>query len=126
MNTEITQEEFNKLAKNRNLYRVEKKLKGQLCYAKVGDTYYSDTLFELDYNTNQLVKDGFLSLVEEPFEWQKEIVGKNVKTVYCYCPNCQSFAVNLPLDIECGNCSHPKMITYYDAQTINNLLNPTA
>lgn len=36
--------EFYQLAKNRNKYRVAKQLDGELAYAEIGNTYFSDTL----------------------------------------------------------------------------------
>lgn len=118
--TPMTKEEFYDRASKRHLYKVLKKLDGQLSYAVIGDRYYSDTLYDCGYNILQLVKDGFLLCVDEPFEWQKALVGKNSHTVYSWCSECQSFGINLPLNNVCGNCGYTKCLTYYDAQTIND------
>lgn len=118
----LSNKEFNELAENRNLYLILKPLSGELSYAKVGDKYYSDTLYERGYNINELVLSGVLKMINEPFYWQQKLVGKNEHTVYSYCPNCQAFGVNMPLDNKCGSCEHPRTITYYDAFTINNML----
>jgi len=59
----MNRQDFFKLAKNRNKYRVLKPLDGELSYAKVGDFFFSDTLFDRGYNMNELIKDGFLELV---------------------------------------------------------------
>lgn len=115
----MTKEEFYQLAENRNLYVVTKKLSGELSYADIGDRFYSDTLYARGYNMDVLCESGHLKKIEEPFEWQKSIVGKNVHSVLVYCPECGSWGCNEPLSIVCGNCNYPKGITYYDSQTIN-------
>lgn len=118
----MNRENFLQLAETRHLYRVEKKLPGELQHAEVGTRFYSETLYDLEYNILQMVADGYLVCIDEPFEWQKKLVGENINTVYSRCPECASFGVNMPLDNVCGNCGYPKCITYYDAQTINERL----
>lgn len=122
MNT--TKEDFFKLAKNRNKYVVINKIPfGTLNYADKGDRYNSDTLYDAGYNINELVSEGYLQLVPRIFDFEKELVGKNVHSVLSVCPECGSHGINFPLDKECGNCGYSETITYYDAETINNLLN---
>lgn len=118
----MTKEEFFELAKNINTYKIKKRLTGDLHYAKKGDTFLSDTLYERGYNINQLILDGFLEIVPRIFEFEKMIVGKNVHTIFTVCPQCFNHGVNLPLDKICGNCGFTETMTYYDAETINNLL----
>lgn len=118
----MKKEEFYELAKNRNRYRVAKPLTGELSYAKIGDTFLSDTLYERGYNMLALVEQGVLEIVPDVFPFEKEIVGKNVGSVYSRCPECQSFGINMPLDTVCGNCGYTKCTTYYSAETIDNYL----
>lgn len=118
----MEQQEFFQLAKNRNTYKVIKPLDGELSYAKAGDKYMSDTLFDRGYNILQLVKDGYLELVPRVFPFEKEVVGKNVHSVLTVCPECGSHGVNMPLEKECGNCGYTETKTYYDAETVHNLL----
>jgi ribosomal protein L37E len=118
----MEQQEFFQLAKNRNTYKVIKQLDGELSYAKVGDKYMSDTLYDRGYNINQLVNDGYLELVPRIFPFEKEVVGKNVHSVLTVCPECGSHGVNMPLEKECGNCGYTETKTYYDAETVHNLL----
>lgn len=121
----MEKELFYKKAANTNLYRVLKPLPPPLDYSSRNDKYHSDILYDRGYNINQLVSDGYLELAEEPFQWQKDLVGKNKHSVYCWCPECQSFGINMPLQTVCGNCGYPKCTTYYDVHTINdNLINP--
>ena len=56
----------------------------QLSYAKIGDTFYSDTLYELGYNMYALVEQDVLNYTR-CFPFEKEIVGKNVNSVYVLC-----------------------------------------
>lgn len=118
----MEKKEFFRLAKNRNKYKVLKPLKGELSYSKIGDTYFSDTLYERGYNMQKLVEDGVLELVPRIFDFEKQIEGTNVHSVYTKCPMCFSWAINFPLEKECGNCGYSECITYYDAETINNYL----
>lgn len=121
----MTKKEFYKLAKNRNKYRVLKTLDGELSYAKVGSTYFSDTLYELGYDMYALVKNGALELIPDIFLFEKEIIGKNVASVYTLCPECKTWGINTPLEKKCGDCGYPKGITYYDAETIDIYLKTT-
>lgn len=114
--------EFYQLAKNRNKYRVAKQLDGELAYAEIGNTYFSDTLYERGYNINELCKTGHLELVPRVFDFEKEVVGKNIHSVLTVCPECGSYGVNLPLEKQCGNCGYSECWTYYDAETIDNLI----
>lgn len=118
----MTKEEFFQLAKNRNRYRVAKPLTGELSYAKIGDTYFSDTLYERGYNMYALVEQGVLELIPDVFPFEKEIVGKNVHSVYTLCSECRSWGINMPLEKQCGNCGYTEGKTYYDAETIYNYL----
>lgn len=122
MDKKMTEAEFFELAKNRNRYKVIKRLNGKLSYAKVGDTYNSDTLYDLGYNILELVSGGFLELVPRVFPFEREIVGKNVHSVLTVCPQCRSHGINFPLDKQCGNCDYTETRTYYDAETIHNYL----
>lgn len=56
------------------------------------------------------------------FEWEKDLISKNVHSVFTYCKNCKLFGVNLPLNTKCGNCSCADTITYYDSETIDRYL----
>jgi ribosomal protein L37E len=56
------------------------------------------------------------------FPFEKEVVGKNIHSVITVCPQCGSHGVNMPLEKECGNCGYTETRTYYDAETIHNLL----
>ncbi len=118
----FNREVFLEKAANSKTYKVIKKLYGELSYAYIGDRYGSEVLYDRGYNINRLVKEGFLECVDEPFEWQEKLVGRNVHSVKVWCPECLSFGINQPLDIKCGNCGYPKGITYYDAQTINDTM----
>lgn len=118
----MNKEQFLKLASNRHTYQVKKRLDGDLNYAEIGDTFYSDTLYNRGYNMTDLVETGHLVLMDEPFNFQRELVGKNIHSVFVKCPQCGSIGVNEPLNIICGNCNYPKCITYYDAETIQNYL----
>lgn len=122
----MTKEEFFQLAKNRNRYRVAKPLTGELSYAKIGDTFYSDTLYELGYNMYALVEQDVLELIPDVFPFEKEIVGKNVNSVYVLCPNCKTWGINMPLEKTCGDCGYSEGKTYYDAETIDNYIRALA
>lgn len=121
----MTKDEFFQLAKNRNRYKVLKKLEGELSYADIGDTYGSDTLYDRGYNILQLVKDGYLQPIPRIFSFEKEIVGKNVHSVLTVCPQCGSHGVNMPLEKDCGDCGYTETRTYYDAETIQNFMDST-
>ena len=118
----MTQDEFFQLAKNRNRYRVNKPLTGELAYAKIGDTYYSDTLYNRGYNMDSLVENGVLELIPDVFPFEKEIVGPNIHSVYVLCSECRSWGINMPLDKQCGNCGYTEGKTYYDAETIDKYI----
>lgn len=121
--SEADKKQFLKTQKNRSTYEVLKTFtppNRSKNWAKKGDTYGSDVIYAWGLNPEALVKEGKLSLKEkEPFKWQKDIVGKNVHTVYNWCPQCLNFAINMPLENECGDCGHTATVTYYDAKTIN-------
>lgn len=119
----MTKQEFLQLAQNTNTYWVKKPLTGELSYAKPGDKFKSDILYDRGYNILQLVQDGFLELVPKVFPFEKEIVGKNSYSVLTVCPECGSHGINMPLEKECGNCGYTETRTYYDAETIHNMLN---
>lgn len=56
------------------------------------------------------------------YEWEKNIVDKNKHSVYSRCPHSLGMGINFPLDTVCGNCGKDGCITYYDAETIDELL----
>ena len=122
----MNKEDFLKLAKNRNKYRVLKPLTGELAYADIGDTFYSDTLYERGYNIDALVEQGILEMVPRVFQFEKEIVGKNAHSVYTLCSECKSWGINMPLEKQCGNCGYTECKTYYDAETIDKYLRALA
>lgn len=49
---------------------------------------------------------------------EKELVGKNIHSVYLRCNECKLFGVPMPLDRICGNCGSKDTIVYYDSETI--------
>lgn len=122
---QLTKKQFYQLAENRHKYRVIKKLTGELSYSEIGSLFYSDTLYKRGYNMSKLVEDGYLELMDEPFDFQKQIVGKNVHSVYIKCPECSMWGISEPLSTECGNCGYTKCITYYSAETIQCFLTLT-
>ena len=122
MEKQLTKEEFNEKSKDINVYRILKPIPPPLDYAKKGDRYHAQTLYERGYNIVKLIEDKFIELANEPFPFQKELVGKNIHSVYSKCPECGSFGINMPLDNICGNCNYPRCITYYDAETIYQYL----
>jgi ribosomal protein L37E len=119
----MEQHEFRSLAKNRNKYQILKTLDGDLSYAKKGDCFFSDTLFDRGYNILSLVQSGHIELVPRVFPFEKNIIGKNRHSVITVCPECGSHGVNMPLEKECGNCGYTETRAYYDAHTIQDLLN---
>lgn len=122
----MNREDFFQLAKNINRYKVLKQLPPPLDYAKIGDCFHSDILYDRGYNIIQLVADGYLELIPRIFPFEKEIVAKTKHSVLTVCPECGSHGVNMPLDKVCGNCGYTETRTYYDAETIHYLLiNPT-
>ena len=118
----MTQEEFIEYSKNINRYKLKKRLAPPLDYAEIADSFHSDTLYEAGYNILELVNSGFLDVIPQIFPFEKDVVGKNIYSVITVCPQCGSHGVNFPLEKECGNCGYTKTRTYYDAQTIQNLI----
>jgi hypothetical protein len=55
-------------------------------------------------------------------EWEEKAVGKNVHSVYVFCYECKTDGINFPLERKCGNCGSMDTMTYYDRETITNLL----
>jgi hypothetical protein len=118
----MTKEEFIKHSGNVHTYRILKPLPDELSYMAVGDKVQNSTLYDSGYNIISLVKHGYIKNIDEPYEWQKELVGKNEHTVFVNCGQCGKMAVNFPLDNRCSGCGYEKCITYYDAQTIDSLI----
>ena len=118
----MTKEEFIATSKNIHTYRIEKKLPGSLAYLNIGDKISSSTLYDRGYNILKFWTNGYLRNIDEPHDWQQWLVGKNEHSVYVRCGECGTIGVNLPLDIKCGNCGYEKCLTYYDAQTIDMLI----
>jgi hypothetical protein len=112
-------QEFIDTSGNAKTYRIVRRLSGDLSYLKEGEKIASSALYDNGYNILDLLKYGMIKSADEPFDWQRDLVGKNEHSVYSRCPQCQSFGVNMPLDNVCGNCGYQKCITYYDAQTID-------
>lgn len=123
---EAEKKEFLESMKNRNSYKVLETFTPpgrNKNWAKKGNKYGSDTIYDWGLNPETLIKEGKIELIEkEPFQWQKDLVGKNQHTVYSWCPECLKFGVNMPLENCCPDCGHTKTITYYDAKTINENL----
>lgn len=118
----ISKEEFIANSENYRVYGVVKTLPGDLSYMKPGDKVSNKTLYDNGHNIAKAIQWGYIKSSDEPFDWQKELVGKNEHSVYSWCPECQSFGVNMPLDTKCGNCGYAKCTTFYDAQTIDSLI----
>lgn len=38
-------------------------------------------------------------------------------SIYCWCPECHNFGINLPNDPTCGNCGYKACIEYYPVGT---------
>ena len=120
----MNKEDFIKFSGNIHTYRILKQLPGaDLAYLKVGEKVQNSTLYDRGYNIEKLIKHGYIKNIDEPYDWQKELVGKNEHSVYVKCGQCGSWGVNFPLDTKCANCGYEKCITYYDAQTIDDLIN---
>jgi hypothetical protein len=117
----MTKEEFIETSGNIHVYRILKLLPEGTW--KVGDKVHSSTLYECGHNIVKLLKYGYIKNIDEPYEWQKELVGKNEHSVFVSCGQCGHWGCNSPLDNKCGNCGYEKCITYYDAQTIDVLIN---
>lgn len=118
----MKEQEFISTSGNIHTYRIMKKLPDDLGYMEIGGKVQNSTLYERGYNILKLVEHGYIRNIDEPFEWQKFLVGKNEHTVYVKCGQCGSMGVNFPLDNKCANCGYEKCITYYDAQTIDMLI----
>lgn len=118
----MTQEEFIKNSANIHTYRILKPLPEELAYLVPGDKVQNSTLYDRGYNILKLVERGYIKNIDEPYDWQKELVGKNEHSVYVHCGQCGQMSVNFPLDNKCANCGYEKCITYYDAQTIDSLI----
>jgi len=118
----MTREEFIKYSANIHTYRILKQLPNELSYLKPGDKVQNSTLFDRGYNILKLAEQGYIKNIDEPYDWQKELVGKNEHSVYSKCGQCGSMNVNFPLDNKCPDCGYEKCITYYDAQTIDMLI----
>lgn len=60
---------------------------------------------------------------ETLIEVEKELVGKNLHSVYTHCLSCHSWGINMPLNKVCGNCGkNTDTYTYYDSETIASAL----
>lgn len=57
---------------------------------------------------------------KQVFEWEKSLVGKG--HVLCVCDWCGSEGVAMPLNRTCPDCGKVELIAYYDAGTINQLI----
>lgn len=118
----MNEKEFIETSGNIKTYRIAKTLPGELSYMNIGDKVQNSILFDRGYNILKFVKHGYLKNIDEPYDWQKQLVDKNEHTVYVHCGQCGKMGVNFPLDNKCGNCGYEKCITYYDAQTIDNFI----
>lgn len=118
----MSKEEFIANSGNIHIYRIVKQLPAELSYLKPGDKVKNSVLYDRGYNILKLVETGYIKNIDEPYDWQKELVGKNEHSVLSVCGECGSHGVNFPLDNKCGNCGYEKCITYYDAQTIDVLI----
>lgn len=118
----MTEQEFIQNSANIHTYRILKPLPEELSYLKTGDKVQNSTLYDRGYNILKLVEHGYIKNIDEPYDWQKELVGKNEHSVYSWCGQCQTFGINFPLDNKCGSCGYEKCITYYDAQTIDVMI----
>lgn len=56
------------------------------------------------------------------YNFEKELVGKNIHGVFVYCFDCFTYGNNFPLDMICGNCNSLNTTTYYDSETIDKYL----
>jgi ribosomal protein S27E len=115
------EKEFIETSGNIHIYRVLKVLPEGTW--TIGDKVHNSTLYDKGYNIVKLVKAGYIKNIDEPYDWQKGLVDKNEHSVYVKCGQCGSWGVNFPLDVKCANCGYEKCITYYDAQTIDVLIN---
>jgi rRNA maturation endonuclease Nob1 len=53
--------------------------------------------------------------------WEKELVGKNIHSVFTWCKDCGMEGCNIPFNDECGNCGSKNTVRYYDKETIDLL-----
>ena len=119
----MTEQEFIANSGNIHVYRILKKLPGnELASMAIGDKVHNSTLYDRGFNILKLVEWGYIKNIDEPYDWQKELVGKNEHSVFVVCGQCGLQGVNFPLDNKCGNCGYEKCLTYYDAQTIDKLI----
>lgn len=119
----LTKKEFIATSGNTHTYRIIKQLpEGDLAYLKIGEKIASSVLYDRDYNINKLVKHGYLRFIDEPYEWQKSLVGNNEHSVLCICGVCATNFTPFPLENKCPNCGYEKCVTYYDAQTIDKYM----
>lgn len=117
----MDEKQFIETSGNIRIYRILKPIPEGTW--KVGDKVHNSTLYYAGHNIEKLLKFKYIKNIDEPYDWQKELVGKNEHSVYVKCGQCGTFGVNMPLDNKCGNCGYEKCITYYDAQTIDVLIN---
>ena len=118
----MTKTEFYKKAKNWKNYRVIKPFKKGLFDPIVDASVSAQTLYEEEFSIDKLLEKGFIKEIPDVFPFEKEVVGKNIHSVYTHCLECGFKGINLPLIKECGNCGFPKTQTYYDAATIDSYL----
>lgn len=118
----MDEKEFIANSVNHKTYRIVKSLPGELSYMTPGTKVSDSVLYDRGYNILKFIEHGYIKNINEPYDWQKELVGKNEHSVYAYCPQCSSFGINMPLDNKCGNCGYAKCRTYYDAETIDAYL----
>lgn len=55
-------------------------------------------------------------------KWQKDLINKNLHSVFTRCFDCSTWGVGLHGCNSCGNCNSKNTVEYYDAMTINKLL----
>jgi len=56
-------------------------------------------------------------------DFEKLAIGKNVHSVLVRCLECRTWGIYKPPNKMCGDCGSPDGVTYYDSETINNILN---
>lgn len=87
-------------------------IKNAYCSDKSCDGYIETSLPE-----------GASELVPRIFPFEHKLVGKNIHSVLTVCPECRTHGINMPLEKQCGNCGYTETRTYYDAETIQEMLN---
>lgn len=117
----MDEKQFIKTSENIHIYRVLKLIPEGTW--QIGDKVHNSTLYHAGHNIEKLLKHGYIKNIDEPYDWQKELVGKNEHSVYVKCGQCGQWGCNFPLDNKCANCGYAKGITYYDAETIDVLIN---